>query len=94
MKKRTTSTGRLPDRFVLRLPNGMHEQIAALADSNGRSMNSQIVYCLESFLQPGGGETVELDERIRSLERRSEKNEELISEIFLILLNRDTRVAG
>ena len=31
------------DQFVIRLPDGMRDEIAAAAKSNGRSMNSEIV---------------------------------------------------
>jgi hypothetical protein len=38
------------DKFMLRLPDGMREQIKKAADESGRSMNSEIIYRLdESF---------------------------------------------
>ncbi|MDQ1831951.1 Arc family DNA-binding protein [Massilia scottii] len=36
------------DRFIVRLPDGMRDAIAAAAKANGRSMNAEIVSRLES----------------------------------------------
>lgn len=36
------------DKFMLRLPDGMRERIAAAAEKGGRSMNSEIVHRLEN----------------------------------------------
>ena len=41
------STGRDSDKFMLRLPNGMRDRIAAAAKTNKRSMNAEIVSTLE-----------------------------------------------
>lgn len=38
------------DKFVLRLPDGMRDKIAALAKSAGRTMNAEIVQRLEQTL--------------------------------------------
>lgn len=38
------------DKFVLRLPEGMREQIASLADANARSMTQEMVLALRSHL--------------------------------------------
>lgn len=41
------------DKFMLRLPDGMRDQIKAAAKENGRSMNAEIVQRLEtSFVPP------------------------------------------
>lgn len=40
------------DRFALRLPEGMRDEIARFAERNGRSMNSEIVARLEKSLEP------------------------------------------
>jgi 3-hydroxy-3-methylglutaryl CoA synthase len=37
----------LQDKFMLRMPDGMRERIAAAAAANNRSMNSEIVATLE-----------------------------------------------
>lgn len=39
------------DGFMLRLPEGMREALAALAKNNMRSMNSEIVYQLRKILE-------------------------------------------
>ncbi|MBS1166444.1 MAG: arc-like binding domain protein [Proteobacteria bacterium] len=45
--------GRGSDQFVVRLPEGMREQIKAYADKSGRSMNQEIVRVLdEHFPSP------------------------------------------
>lgn len=43
------------DRFLVRLPAGMRQQIADIAKANGRSMNSEIVARLEASLGKGDG---------------------------------------
>ena len=43
-------TGRESDKFMLRLPEGMREQIKAIADRSGRSMNAEIVVALSDWL--------------------------------------------
>lgn len=40
-------TGRDSDKFMLRLPDGLRDRIKEKADSNGRSMNAEIVQLLE-----------------------------------------------
>lgn len=47
-----SQAGRESDKFMLRLPDGMREQVRVAAELNGRSMNSEIVARLaESFLE-------------------------------------------
>lgn len=41
------SNSRTADKFVIRLPDGLRERIADLAEGNRRSMNSEIVLRLE-----------------------------------------------
>ena len=48
--KQTTAES---DKFMLRLPDGMRDQLKAVAAENGRSMNAEIVIRLErSFRAP------------------------------------------
>ncbi|WP_416407853.1 Arc family DNA-binding protein [Agrobacterium rosae] len=44
--------GRGSDQFPLRFPDGMREQLKERAETNGRSMNSEIVALLESAVLP------------------------------------------
>lgn len=44
------------DKFMLRLPEGMRQDIAERAKRNGRSMNSEIVSILENALYCGDGD--------------------------------------
>lgn len=46
----TTKSSREADKFVVRLPDGMRDGIAAQAGTNGRSMNSEIINRLERSL--------------------------------------------
>lgn len=48
-KKIKPDVGRDSDKFMLRLPDGMRSRIAEAAKANGRSMNAEIVHCLERF---------------------------------------------
>jgi hypothetical protein len=40
------------DKFVLRLPDGMRDEIAKAAKANGRSMNAEIVNRLQRSFDP------------------------------------------
>ena len=42
------------DKFMVRLPPGVREQIKALAKDNGRSMNGEIVQRLKEVLKHEG----------------------------------------
>ena len=46
-KKSTVPTSRESDKFVLRMPDGMRDEIAERAKASGRSMNAEIVYRLQ-----------------------------------------------
>lgn len=47
------TTSRTADKFVVRLPDGMREQVAQVARKNHRSMNSEIIDRLEQSLLNG-----------------------------------------
>jgi hypothetical protein len=52
VKKRTdTSTNRESDKLIIRLPDGMRDKIAALAQASGRSMTAEVVAALEHHLE-------------------------------------------
>ncbi|HGN0026455.1 TPA: Arc family DNA-binding protein [Proteus mirabilis] len=38
------------ERFTVRMPTGMREEIAKIADKNGRSMNSEIIKILQEAI--------------------------------------------
>ena len=42
------------DKFMVRLPPGVREQIKALAKENGRSMNAEIIADIEAAMQIKG----------------------------------------
>lgn len=39
------------DKFVIRLPQGLRNQIRELSENNRRSMNSEIIMVLEQYIQ-------------------------------------------
>lgn len=41
---------RIADKFVVRMPDGMREKIASIANGNHRSMNSEIILALETLV--------------------------------------------
>ncbi len=54
------SPSRSQDKFILRLPDGMRDEIKTAADKSGRSMNAEIVHRLQtSFTQPSIEQTDE-----------------------------------
>lgn len=53
MSKETKRT--LKDQFMLRLPDGMREQIAAAANANARSMTQEIVLALQAHIGESAG---------------------------------------
>ena len=44
------NNSRVQDKFVIRLPDGLRPEIAAVASRNHRSMNSEIIHRLERSL--------------------------------------------
>lgn len=61
---------RLKDKIALRLPEGMRDRIATLAERNNRSTNAEIVARLERSFEEGGGETtvgISLEREIETL---------------------------
>ena len=64
---------RTADKFVLRMPDGMRERIAGIAQQNHRSMNSEIVLHLENLIDdctpvPNSGPLAQNAAEIRILE--------------------------
>ena len=51
MSKKPPAPSDTADKFMLRLPDGMRDQIAELAKANGRSMNAEIIARIEFSLQ-------------------------------------------
>jgi hypothetical protein len=46
-------TDQTSDKFVLRLPDGMRDAIAEMAERSGRSMNAEIVNALAAYIAQG-----------------------------------------
>ena len=52
--KMAIGTGSTSDRFQLRLPDGMRNQLAEAATANGRSLNGEIIHRLTQSLERDG----------------------------------------
>ena len=52
--KVAAGTGGTSDRFQLRLPDGMRDQLAEAATANGRSLNGEIIHRLMQSLERDG----------------------------------------
>lgn len=52
----STATSRQSDKFMVRLPDGMRERLAAAARANRRSMNAELIVHLETALAASGAE--------------------------------------
>lgn len=48
---KTPPPSAIADKFMLRLPDGLRDQIAELAKANGRSMNAEIVARLKFAIE-------------------------------------------
>ncbi|MEW4516592.1 Arc family DNA-binding protein [Proteus vulgaris] len=70
----TTKQVKEYDKFVVRLPDGMRDQIAKRADENGRSMNSEIVQILQDALE---SESLDIDK----IDSKNASPEDLASEL-------------
>ena len=64
------------DKFILRLPDGMRDAIAASAKANNRSMNAEIILRLENSFAP---EAAAL-RRNRVLRRKTDSNDDDLPE--------------
>lgn len=51
MTDSTKSSPSLVEKFVIRLPQGLREQIKTLSEQNRRSMNSEIIMVLEKHIE-------------------------------------------
>jgi hypothetical protein len=63
------------DQYMLRLPPGMRDAVANLAESNGRSINTEIVAAIEQHLKgPGRLDAIEsfIEKHRQMLEQMSE----------------------
>lgn len=65
--KNSTYDSRTADKFVVRLPEGMREEIAERARINGRSMNSEMIMMMRAQLAPGAQQPEPLANAARSL---------------------------
>ena len=58
----------MPTTLTLKnIPDEVYVQLKAAAESHGRSMNSEVIVCLESVLFPGRATTEEVISRARAI---------------------------
>jgi plasmid stability protein len=50
-KTAAAATSRASDKFILRLPDGMREHLAEVAERNGRSMNAEVIAALAMYFE-------------------------------------------
>lgn len=55
--RRPVYSSRTADKFVLRMPDGMRDQMAELAKNHNRSMNSEMITRLQKSLDEASGES-------------------------------------
>ncbi|MCG2673341.1 Arc family DNA-binding protein [Bradyrhizobium sp. GCM10023182] len=77
-KKAVRSTGRGSDQFVLRLPEGMRDQVAAAAEQTGMSMNAVIVKALALHLKIVGDD---LSDQVSQLWTKVEALESAVADL-------------
>jgi hypothetical protein len=75
-KKPITESIHDRDRIIVRLPDGMRDDLAALAESNGRSMTSEVVVAIEKHLKGA--------DRVTQLWEFFERHRQQIEEIALV----------
>jgi hypothetical protein len=53
---KTDRAPQLADKYVLRMPDGMRDKLAALARANNRSMNAEIIGLLQQAMETRASE--------------------------------------
>lgn len=75
-KKPQQSESRVADKYIVRLPPGMRDEIAAAAKANGRSMNAEIVERIEKASEKTPESLIAL---LSQLEARATKAEFMVA---------------
>lgn len=78
------TAGRGADQYVVRFPEGMRDAIARLAESNGRSINTEIIAAIEQHLRgPSRLDALEafVDKHRKMLDDLAEIKEWLIDDL-------------
>lgn len=60
---------RTAEQFVVRFPDGMRDRIKSMADEDGRSMNSQIIYMLQDCFDQMEDRVEQLQDGLKSAGR-------------------------
>jgi hypothetical protein len=77
----TNKPAQTQDKFVLRLPDGLRDQIKASAEQNNRSMNAEIVVAIQMFLGITSSSHSPLNEDGNFLDSRGLPEEEQLRRI-------------
>jgi predicted DNA-binding protein len=83
------TTSRESDKFILRLPDGMRERLAKVAESEGRSMTAVVVGSLARYLE--GVETPQ-EVLLRSLSEEVKRLSHEVREVRMVVM-RETSIA-
>lgn len=87
------SASRKLDKFMLRFPDGMRDEIREAAEKSGRSMNAEIVHRLQLSLSVEAHAATNLSETEKSVEKLTEKLETTQEKVdeFMKWLERETK---
>lgn len=73
------------DQYVLRLPDGMRDEIKKAAEANGRSMNAEIISRIEAARSPSADlETEDLKQRLTREQQTNERIEKMLEDTIKI----------
>jgi len=75
------------DQFVLRLPDGMREQIKEKAEANSRSMNAEIVAAIEAALEQPDLSAAQLRQMLDDERDMVTKVEEMLEKQFDLIFD-------
>lgn len=76
------------DKYVVRFPDGMRDQLKQLASENGRSLNAEIIYRLQSTLEMDAY-VPEINAHIETEDDAFNRVRSLLSEVDALLANAD-----
>ncbi|UMY16682.1 Arc family DNA-binding protein [Methylobacterium organophilum] len=79
------ATGRASDKFMLRLPDGMRDQLKVSAEENKRSMNAEIVARLEESLSGNAAMRALATRKESALRALIDAVEEIYEEAILVM---------
>lgn len=89
-----TESRTLTDKFMLRMPDGMRDRIKIVAETNNRSMNSEIVATLEEKYPAQNAKFETIPEIAAFLNSLPEDERATQLELFYTLVGRSSSMAA